>query len=187
MLTKEIDNKIKEFEGLSGLGSKSVLEKVAAPLTEKNVTKLSPIIRKIDHTEVKKPEVNKTDFALNDKYADIEKPDLMKPMEEFKSKDEYKPKEEHKPKFITEANRSLAEEMFKAKPDLKPVRPYSIEDLDIINMQLTLDTVIKYKFQRGVKLRRYDDSPTIDDLNIFDFDKLMRILPKSKVYRKIGK
>ncbi len=187
VLTKEIDNKIKEFEGLSGLGSKSVLEKVAAPLTEKNVTKLSPIIRKIDHTEVKKPEVNKTDFALNDKYADIEKPDLMKPMEEFKSKDEYKPKEEHKPKFITEANRSLAEEMFKAKPDLKPVRPYSIEDLDIINMQLTLDTVIKYKFQRGVKLRRYDDSPTIDDLNIFDFDKLMRVLPKSKVYRKIGK
>ena len=111
----------------------------------------------------------------------------MKPMEEFKSKDEYKPKEEHKPKFITEANRSLAEEMFKAKPGLKPVRPYSIEDLDIINMQLTLDTVIKYKFQRGVKLRRYDDSPTIDDLNIFDFDKLMRVLPKSKVYRKIGK
>ena len=103
----------------------------------------------------------------------------MKPMEDFNNHEGYNSK------FINKTN-TLAQEMFEtAKPE--PVRAYSIDNLDIINMQLTLDTVIKYKFQRGVKLRRYDESPTIDDLNIFDFDKLMKILPKSKVYRKMGK
>lgn len=186
ILKKEIDNKIKEFEGLSSVGAKAVLEKVKNPLAEKKNAKVSPVVRKIEHyknNESKKvlDSAKEQVIVPDNKYADIQKPDLMKPMDVSSNKDE------HRPKFINDANRTLAEEMFNSKPVLKPVRPYSISNLNIINMQLTLDTVIKYKFQRGVKLRRYDESPTIDDLNIFDFDKLMKILPKSKFYRKIGK
>lgn len=187
ILTKQL-NKIKEVEGLDGLTS-SVSQTMDVLSKETKIVK--PEIRKI---EKKKDDLEKTENPVKPVVStepvikkiippvsndNLVKPDLMKPMENF---DNY---EGYNSKFINKAN-TLAQEMFEmAKPE--PIRAYSIDNLDIINMQLTLDTVIKYKFQRGVKLRRYDESPTIDDLNIFDFDKLMRILPKSKVYRKIGK
>ena len=188
ILTKEILNKIKEVEGLGGITS-SVSQTM--DVLPKEIKIVKPEIRKI---EKKKDDLEKTENPVKPVVStepvikkiippvsndNLVKPDLMKPMENF---DNY---EGYNSKFINKAN-TLAQEMFEmAKPE--PVRAYSIDNLDIINMQLTLDTVIKYKFQRGVKLRRYDESPTIDDLNIFDFDKLMRILPKSKVYRKMGK
>ena len=188
ILTKEILNKIKEVEGLGGLTS-SVSQTMDVLPKETKLVK--PEIRKI---EKKKDDLEKTETPVKPVVStepvikeivppvsndNLVKPDLMKPMEDFNNHEGYNSK------FINKAN-TLAQEMFEtAKPE--PVRAYSIDNLDIINMQLTLDTVIKYKFQRGVKLRRYDESPTIDDLNIFDFDKLMRILPKSKVYRKMGK
>lgn len=187
ILTKQL-NKIKEVEGLDGLTS-SVSQTMDVLSKETKIVK--PEIRKI---EKKKDDLEKTENPVKPVVStepvikkiippvsndNLVKPDLMKPMENF---DNY---EGYNSKFINKAN-TLAQEMFEmAKPE--PVRAYSIDNLDIINMQLTLDTVIKYKFQRGVKLRRYDESPTIDDLNIFDFDKLMKILPKSKVYRKMGK
>lgn len=187
ILTKQL-NKIKEVEGLDGLTS-SVSQTIDVLSKETKIVK--PEIRKI---EKKKDDLEKTENPVKPVVStepvikkiippvsndNLVKPDLMKPMENF---DNY---EGYNSKFINKAN-TLAQEMFEmAKPE--PIRAYSIDNLDIINMQLTLDTVIKYKFQRGVKLRRYDESPTIDDLNIFDFDKLMRILPKSKVYRKMGK
>ena len=187
ILTKQL-NKIKEVEGLDGLTS-SVSQTMYVLSKETKIVK--PEIRKI---EKKKDDLEKTENPVKPVVStepvikkiippvsndNLVKPDLMKPMENF---DNY---EGYNSKFINKAN-TLAQEMFEmAKPE--PIRAYSIDNLDIINMQLTLDTVIKYKFQRGVKLRRYDESPTIDDLNIFDFDKLMRILPKSKVYRKMGK
>ena len=187
ILTKQL-NKIKEVEGLDGLTS-SVSQTMDVLPKETKIVK--PEIRKI---EKKKDDLEKTENPVKPVVStepvikkiippvsndNLVKPDLMKPMENF---DNY---EGYNSKFINKAN-TLAQEMFEmAKPE--PVRAYSIDNLDIINMQLTLDTVIKYKFQRGVKLRRYDESPTIDDLNIFDFDKLMKILPKSKVYRKMGK
>ena len=187
ILTKQL-NKIKEVEGLGGITS-SVSQTMDVLSKETKIVK--PEIRKI---EKKKDDLEKRETLVNPSVSNepvikkiippvsndnLVKPDLMKPMENF---DNY---EGYNSKFINKAN-TLAQEMFEmAKPE--PVRAYSIDNLDIINMQLTLDTVIKYKFQRGVKLRRYDESPTIDDLNIFDFDKLMKILPKSKVYRKMGK
>ena len=187
ILTKQL-NKIKEVEGLDGLTS-SVSQTMDVLSKETKIVK--PEIRKI---EKKKDDLEKTENPVKPVVStepvikkiippvsndNLVKPDLMKPMENF---DNY---EGYNSKFINKAN-TLAQEMFEmAKPE--PIRAYSIDNLDIINMQLTLDTVIKYKFQRGVKLRRYDESPTIDDLNIFDFDKLMKILPKSKVYRKMGK
>lgn len=187
ILTKQL-NKIKEVEGLDGLTS-SVSQTMDVLSKETKIVK--PEIRKI---EKKKDDLEKTETPVKPVVStepvikkiippvsndNLVKPDLMKPMENF---DNY---EGYNSKFINKAN-TLAQEMFEmAKPE--PIRAYSIDNLDIINMQLTLDTVIKYKFQRGVKLRRYDESPTIDDLNIFDFDKLMKILPKSKVYRKMGK
>lgn len=187
ILTKQLNN-IKEVEGLDGLTS-SVSQTMDVLSKETKIVK--PEIRKI---EKKKDDLEKTENPVKPVVStepvikkiippvsndNLVKPDLMKPMENF---DNY---EGYNSKFINKAN-TLAQEMFEmAKPE--PIRAYSIDNLDIINMQLTLDTVIKYKFQRGVKLRRYDESPTIDDLNIFDFDKLMKILPKSKVYRKIGK
>lgn len=187
ILTKQL-NKIKEVEGLDGLTS-SVSQTMDVLSKETKIVK--PEIRKI---EKKKDDLEKTENPVKPVVStepvikeivppvsndNLVKPDLMKPMEDFNNHEGYNSK------FINKAN-TLAQEMFEtAKPE--PVRAYSIDNLDIINMQLTLDTVIKYKFQRGVKLRRYDESPTIDDLNIFDFDKLMRILPKSKVYRKMGK
>ncbi len=187
ILTKQL-NKIKEVEGLDGLTS-SVSQTMNVLPRETKIVK--PEIRKI---EKKKDDLEKTENPVKPVVStepvikkiippvsndNLVKPDLMKPMENF---DNY---EGYNSKFINKAN-TLAQEMFEmAKPE--PIRAYSIDNLDIINMQLTLDTVIKYKFQRGVKLRRYDESPTIDDLNIFDFDKLMKILPKSKVYRKMGK
>lgn len=188
ILTKEILNKIKEVEGLGGITS-SVSQTM--DVLPKEIKIVKPEIRKI---EKKKDDLEKTETPVKPVVStesvikeivppvsndNLVKPDLMKPMEDFNNHEGYNSK------FINKAN-TLAQEMFEtAKPE--PVRAYSIDNLDIINMQLTLDTVIKYKLQRGVKLRRYDESPTIDDLNIFDFDKLMRILPKSKVYRKMGK
>lgn len=65
------------------------------------------------------------------------------------------------------------------------VKPYSITDLDIINIQRTLDTVKKYNLKR-INLRRYDESPTIEKLYIYDFEKLIKIINKVKLYRKIN-
>lgn len=65
------------------------------------------------------------------------------------------------------------------------VKPYSITDLNIINIQRTLDTVKKYNLKR-INLRRYDESPTIEKLYIYDFEKLIKIINKVKLYRKIN-
>lgn len=62
-----------------------------------------------------------------------------------------------------------------------------VDNLNILDIQSTLDTVVKYKLMRGVSLQVVEDNDdlAVDNLQIPDFDLMMRSLRKSKLYRKV--
>ena len=59
-------------------------------------------------------------------------------------------------------------------------------NLNILDIQSTLDTVIKYRLMKGVSLKvvEEDDDMAVDNLQIPDFNKMMVVLKKCKLYRK---
>lgn len=61
-----------------------------------------------------------------------------------------------------------------------------VDNLKILDIQSTLDTVIKYKLMKGVKLKTIEnnDDLAVDNLQIPDFDLMMRVLRKGKLYKK---
>ena len=61
-----------------------------------------------------------------------------------------------------------------------------VDNLNILDIQSTLDTVIKYRLMRGVNLRVVEDNDdmAVDNLQIPDFDKMMVVLKKCKLCRK---
>ena len=62
-----------------------------------------------------------------------------------------------------------------------------VDNLNILDIQSTLDTVIKYKLMKGVNVQVVpdDNDMAVDNLQIPNFDMMMRSLRKSKLYRKI--
>lgn len=106
--------------------------------------------------------------------TDEVKPDLLKP--------EVEPLDNNSLKVISEVERpKLVREMKAEEPvDL-------VDNLNILDIQSTLDTVIKYKLMKGVNVQVVpdDNDMAVDNLQIPNFDMMMRSLRKSKLYRKI--
>lgn len=62
-----------------------------------------------------------------------------------------------------------------------------VDNLNIIDIQSTLDTVVKYRLMKGVSLKviEEDNDMAVDNLQIPDFSLMMKSLKKSKLYKKI--
>lgn len=121
--------------------------------------------------------LNKADESVN-KFInkDIEeaqsKPDLLKPESTLESSI----------KVINEVERPrIVRNMKNEKPvDL-------VDNLNILDIQSTLDTVVKYKLMTGVNLKVVEDNNdmAVDNLQIIDFDRMMMTLKKCKLYKEV--
>ncbi|MBR2708144.1 MAG: hypothetical protein IKE90_01760, partial [Bacilli bacterium] len=92
---------------------------------------------------------------------------------------------------------SLYDKMFNSKPEVdnKPLVPFMvfpkaevspvklIDNLQIIDVQSTLDTVIKCNLMKNVHLRTYEKI-TVSNLNICNFKLLSDVVKKYKIVRK---
>ena len=169
-------------ETISTSFQKSVLDKKDAALstlnkTGESVKKFISDIKPEKEQNVKEtlPEVKEEHFTNKFINKDLEesktKPDLLKPESTLESPI----------KVISEVESpKLVREMSEEKTvDL-------VDNLNILDIQSTLDTVIKYRLMRGVNLRvvEEDDDMAVDNLQIPDFDKMMVVLKKCKLYRK---
>ena len=106
--------------------------------------------------------------------TDEVKPDLLK--------SEVEPLDDNSLKVINEVEKPKLVREMKAK---EPVD--LVDNLNILDIQSTLDTVIKYKLMKGVNVQVVpdDNDMAVDNLQIPNFDMMMRSLRKSKLYRKI--
>lgn len=79
------------------------------------------------------------------------------------------------------------DEVFNMKPDLMTAEEEKssdlIDNLIIIDVQSTLDVVVKYKLMKNVKLKSYNDLLSVDNLNICNFNLLMDIIKRCKINR----
>ena len=152
------------------------LEKVIEPrVIKKTVPKVLPkrlkkgkLLSKVKDV-VKTPDVKKNTNVeskgnkfINDNVLEV-KPDLLK----------------HEESMIT-----VIKEV--PKPKLVHNEPLDLVDnLNIVDIQSTLDVVIRYRLMRGVSLEIYDDRAAVDNLQIPNFDLMVRVLEKCRLYKKV--
>ncbi len=164
-------------ETISTSFQKSVLDKKDVTLDILNKTGETVKIMANEAKPLKEelPEVKEEHLTNKFINKDIEeskvKPDLLK----------QEPVLESPIKVISEVESpKLVREMSNEKPgDL-------VDNLNILDIQSTLDTVIKYRLMKGVSLKVVEDNEdmAVDNLQIPDFDKMMVVLKKCKLYRK---
>ena len=153
---------------------KSVLDKQEPILDvlKKDSKKTGKFISDIGLKDFKAEKVV-TDEPINKEAKEYsERPDLLKvePKDNLVSPIKVM-SEVEKPKLIRET---------KAEPvDL-------VDNLNILDIQSTLDTVIKYKLMKGVSLKVVEDNDdvAVDNLQIPDFNMMMNVLRKCKLYKK---
>ena len=161
-------------ETISTSFQKSVLDKKDAALSTLNKTGES-VNKFISDVKPEKPEVKEeplvNKFVNKNTEGSMVKPDLLKPESTLESPI----------KVISEVESpKLVREMSEEKTvDL-------VDNLNILDIQSTLDTVIKYRLMKGVSLKvvEEDDDMAVDNLQIPDFNKMMVVLKKCKLYRK---
>ena len=104
---------------------------------------------------------------ISDKPKDI-KPDLMKPTEDSTIK------------VISEvAHPKLVRSTKMRQVDV-------VDNLKILDIQSTLDAVIRYKLMKNSKVEVIkDDDLAVDNLQIPNFDLMMRVLRKCRLYKNI--
>ena len=104
---------------------------------------------------------------ISDKPKDI-KPDLMKPTEDSTIK------------VISEvAHPKLVRSTKMRQVDV-------VDNLKILDIQSTLDAVIRYKLMKNSKVEVIkDDELAVDNLQIPNFDLMMRVLRKCRLYKNI--
>ena len=152
------------------------LEKVIEPrVIKKTVPKVLPkrlkkgkLLSKVKDV-VKTPDVKKNTNVeskgnkfINDNVLEV-KPDLLKPEESMITVI----KEVPKPKLVHNEPLDL------------------VDNLNIVDIQSTLDVVIRYRLMRGVSLEIYDDRAAVDNLQIPNFDLMVRVLEKCRLYKKV--
>ena len=152
------------------------LEKVIEPrVIKKTVPKVLPkrlkkgkLLSKVKDV-VKTPDVKKNTNVeskgnkfINDNVLEV-KPNLLKPEESMITVI----KEVHKPKLVHNEPLDL------------------VDNLNIVDIQSTLDVVIRYRLMRGVSLEIYDDRAAVDNLQIPNFDMMVRVLGKCRLYKKV--
>ena len=152
------------------------LEKVIEPrVIKKTVPKVLPkrlkkgkLLSKVKDV-VKTPDVKKNTNVeskgnkfINDNVLEV-KPNLLKPEESMITVI----KEVPKPKLVHNEPLDL------------------VDNLNIVDIQSTLDVVIRYRLMRGVSLEIYDDRAAVDNLQIPNFDLMVRVLGKCRLYKKV--
>ena len=60
-----------------------------------------------------------------------------------------------------------------------------VDNLKILDIQSTLDTVIKYRLMKDSKLEVINDELAVDNLQIPNFDLMMRVLKRCRLYKNI--
>ena len=139
------------------------------------VSKLKPF--KFDVDKLESIQFNASDRPLEN---ELEKPDLLKPMEDSLAENIL-----YKPHFINDSvsHDNSSDNNLDKSDNLDKSKDLTIDNLVIINIQATLDTVLKFKLVR----RSMDTSMpmVISNLDIIDFAKTIDILRKCKLYRKI--
>ncbi len=158
-------------ETISTSFQKSALDKknVALNTLNKASESVNKFINDVKPEVKEEPLVNK--FVNKNTEGSMVKPDLLKPESTLESPI----------KVISEVESpKLVREMSEEKTvDL-------VDNLNILDIQSTLDTVIKYRLMKGVSLKvvEEDDDMAVDNLQIPDFNKMMVVLKKCKLYRK---
>lgn len=170
----KLDSKKIESIKLNGkLKDKKILTK---DLQEKPVTYLNEVIneKKIKPLEL---DLNKTQNIKVDTFDLKKKPDLLKNQEMYNYNIE-KSKLDSSSKF---------DEIFNSRPVLKPEVKEDInlvEKLSIIDIQSTLDVVIKYRLMKYVNLKMVNNLMAVDNLQIPNFDSLNLLSKKHKLYKQ---
>ena len=139
---------------------------IERPLEDKKPKKFISKVKEVtfskkDKVLNKKPLEDKKTYENKfiNNVSNLEKPDLLKPEITVI-------KEVSQPKLVHNDN-SL---------DL-------VDNLNIVDIQSTLDAVIKYKLVKDVKLEIYNDKAAVDNLEIPNFDLMMRVLEKCVLYK----
>ena len=157
--------------------------------------------KKNSFNKIKKPKKSKKVLLPVEKSEPaFNKPNLLEPMKEaITIESDVSTKIENKgSKFINESLEKpdlLAPTPLKVlseveKPKLvhpnNEVKPVDLVDnLNILDIQSTLDTVIRYRLMRGVSLKVVKDEAAVSDLQIPDFNHMMKVLGRCKLYKKI--
>lgn len=141
------------------------LENVKSKAAEKGIAFTQSALNK---EKIDKP-VNGENKFVNTKVAGApiqNKPDLLKPEEPSITVINEVPK----PKLVHEV---------KEEPiDL-------VDNLNIVDIQSTLDTVVKYKLMKWVNLEMYNDKAAVDNLQIPNFERMAFVLRKCRLYKKV--
>ena len=106
-------------------------------------------------------------------------------------------------KFV---NKKLQDNIIEAKPDLlkpeasainvigevsKPKLVHErktldlVDNLNIVDIQSTLDVVVNYHLMKWVNLESYNDKAAVDNLRIPNFGKMVLVLEKCRLYKKL--
>ena len=60
-----------------------------------------------------------------------------------------------------------------------------MDNLNILDIQSTLDTVIKYRLMKWVNLDTYNENAAVENLQIPNFDGMVLVLSNCKLYKKV--
>ena len=60
-----------------------------------------------------------------------------------------------------------------------------VDNLNILDIQSTLDTVIKYRLMKWVNLETYNDKAAVDNLEIPNFNFMVSVLSRCKLYKRL--
>lgn len=157
-------------------------------------TKLKPFKFDVDKLESIKLNVNEkpiveektvsTDMEIvkpaliEDNLPPVFKPDLMKPMED-------PDKKEYKPRFVKPEN-IKEEPKEKIKEEVKETTIFEkdiVDNLNIVNIQATLDSLIKYKLYM-VQIQTYTEPHmAITNLKVVNYDLIFKSLKKYKLIK----
>ena len=106
-------------------------------------------------------------------------------------------------KFV---NKKLQDNIIEAKPDLlkpeasainvvgevsKPKLVHErktldlVDNLNIVDIQSTLDVVVNYHLMKWINLESYNDKAAVDNLRIPNFGKMVLVLEKCRLYKKL--
>ena len=120
----------------------------------------------------------------------LEKPDLLKPMGMTFQPVRPNLKKGGSSRFIkkpdlTYDNLKIVGDVDKPKLVREKENVDLVDNLNILDIQSTLDTVVKYRLMKGVSLKVVEDNDdlAVDNLQIPDFDLMMKVLKKSKLYK----
>ena len=162
LLKSTQDVQAKTVKGSMKFIGAGLKEKVISPVEKK------PNLLNIDN----RPELKGETKFVNNNLENVQnlplekKPDLLKPEESLIT-------------VINEVEHpKLVHEISSEPLDL-------VDNLNILDIQSTLDTVIKYRLMKWVNLDTYNENAAVENLQIPNFDGMVLVLSNCKLYKKV--